>query len=392
MLANPAHAVTKELALRLPSEESTTTVSDEQLREQCMLLIQALTTTTVPTGVSTKNCTPIKSSAKSGRISVVSGSSKNTHATLAQMIAAYGGIVSPGSVVAGTSKIFFDSLAHTLLESCLSECMQLCYNKIGKSILRYMRKKRARKVLAATKTLLRVARGMLARRRVIRIATIQEIQEKKQEAAVADKDAYPRAIAQFKCQDAMIQEEINKIVTAKRTADEIASMRLDFAAEKATLIEYATHFLPSSVLQQKILESSELIKDGYLLLRAEKLIPLTTFGKAFSIGRHVKPEHRLTSVKYANKIVAKDHALFKNINKLMERLKELFELAKLEQEQLQEARKKQQHHVGQQDGVEHTAELDRKLAAVNRVSAKTRTIYQYYTHYVSQVRNDGPLH
>ena len=85
-------------------------------------------------------------------------------------------------------------------------------------------------------------------------------------------------------------------------------------------------FREGTVFQVKTAETADAVDYGYNLLLAHKLIPLTTFGKAFSVGRKVKPENRTASVKYANKSVTKDHPMFKGIVKVMDRLRELMEV------------------------------------------------------------------
>jgi myosin-5 len=92
----------------------------------------------------------------------------------------------------------------------------------------------------------------------------------------------------------------------------------------------------AATLKQKLTELSKVIDFGYLLILPEKLFPSTLLKKAFSSfsGRSHNTSSFLDSkvslVKTANKIITKDHKMFKSFYKIMELLVDIIDSLILE--------------------------------------------------------------
>jgi hypothetical protein len=88
-------------------------------------------------------------------------------------------------------------------------------------------------------------------------------------------------------------------------------------------------------LKHKLTELSKVIDFGYLLILPEKLFPSTLLKKAFSSfsGRHNTSQFldsKVSLVKTANKIITKDHKMFKSFYKIMELLVDIIDSLILE--------------------------------------------------------------
>jgi hypothetical protein len=222
--------------------------------------------------------------------------------------------------------------------------------------------------------------------------------------------SFAEQVRAFKLQDNTIQEQIKKLVTSNKVDEEEPEfIRIDFAATKAELNAFAGKFTAASVMNLKTIEACDALAEGYMILRPEKLIPLTAVGKALNFGRNVKTENRTSSVKSANKVITKDHSMFKTMHKLMDRLRELFELAKLEKDVL-ETRKRNKNrptslaspmrrasitsNPGESSSSKNdteAVEIDLKMLTLDKIAKLSRTLYQYYHQYIMQVNYLVPL-
>jgi hypothetical protein len=385
-LCNPLHPVSRTILPHLPSS------ADENLaKAQCELLVESLSNTTA---------TPVVVSAVQSRL-VSEMQVVLRKRSVRQWMGSIGGVINEGGAKVGLTKVFLGKPAHTLLESCLYHQLALCRQKIGDMILSRINRKRFARTMGTIQVIQRVMRGALARfrrRELLRrkAAGTQEASAMKESLHVSPPE---NEVREVKRQDALIQDQIKRLVASTKVADEPETgPSMDFPGTKHDLQNYAAKFPTTSVLSVKTLETSEAIGEGFELLRPEKLIPLTTVSKALSFGRTSKPGDRSSSVKSANKVITKDHAMFKNIHKLMDRLRELFELAKLEKEVL-DTRKRNKARPGgiisgsgksTPGGELDMGDIEIKMAILDKIAKLARSIYQYYHQYILEVRSLSP--
>jgi len=324
-----------------------------------------------------------------------------------------GGVINQGNAAVGVTKVFLGKHAHTVLESCLYHQLALCRNKIADLVLKFAAKKRLARTLRVIRVVQRVMRGALARARTRALrsqkAALANVKVVTPVASAVVSGArevrsFAAQVQTYKQQDLTIQEQIKKLVNSNKVdEDEPEFITIDFPAVKAELLTYAGKFSNSSVINVKTSEASDALAEGYTLLRPEKLIPLTAVGKALNFGRSAKSDNRTSSVKSANKVITKDHSMFKTMHKLMDRLRELFELAKLEKDVL-ETRKRNKNtrpnslvspmrrasittgDNSSQKNDPEAAEIDMKMVTLDKVAKLSRTLYQFYHQYIMQVR------
>ena len=404
-LANPLHPNAASLPLFLSEKESDTVV-----KEHCQKLVESLTNL---------SDSPIVVSVLQARLEDEMQAIFRKR-SVRQWMGSIGGVIDQGGAAVGLTKVFMSNNAHTVLESCLYHQHALCRNKIAGLVMKFVAKKRLVRTVAMIRKLQRILRGAVARARV-------RVLRKQRAAGISvpatttstPMTSTPRASArpvarsfaaevkEYKLQDMTIQEQIKKLVTSNKVEEEEPEfITMEFVLTKQELLTYASKFSASSVINVKTTEASEALAEGYTLLRPEKLIPLTAVNKALNFGRNVKTENRTSSVKSANKVVTKDHSMFKTMHKLMDRLRELFELAKLEKDVLETRKRNKsrpnntlmsplrrassfslagggENNSGKSDP--EAAEIDAKMLTLDKIAKLSRLLYQYYHQYIMQV-------
>ena len=389
-LANPLNPVSKKLAEHLTEKEGET-----KAKEQSELLLQALRNT---------SSTAVVVSAVQSRLAEEMQVILRKR-SIRQWMGAIGGVINEGGFAVGHTKVFIGKQAHILLESCLYHQLALCRKKIGDLVLKRIHRNRFAHTQRVIRLIQRVARGALARIRARLLARrkaagAEESESQKGSPTMEGLDAEVREV---KRQDTLIQEQIRRLVASNKATEEPEYLTLDIAATKQELLKNAAKFSASSVLSVKTIEASEHVGEGFEMLRPDKIIPLTTVGKALSFGHNVKTKTRTNAVKFANKLVTKDHPVFKNLHKLMDRLRELFELAKLEKEVLENRKRNQSRSAitpipspapsisGRLSPPPPSAnidiaDIDTKLATLDKIAKQARTIYQYFHQYILEVQ------
>lgn len=380
-IANNSHEAAAGLVKYLDSKGG----AESEAKLQCVLLIQTLT---VPaTGAGGGPPTVAALEVQIANELTVWGMSRKCR--VHEWMSSIGQVVAEKSVKLGHSKVFMDSHAHTVLEMCLSNQLALCRSKIGGLVLQRILFRRFKAQQKAVQLLLRVARGMLARRRVRRLrSALREALRQAQKGPVVERPVenvskLTLEVREVKRQDAAVQEQITKLISNTKAPAQTTA-RLDFPSAKKELKGLSSVFQSGNALGPKVVDVSESIREGYLLLRPEKLTSQSTFSK-MTMG---KGENKVTAaVKAASKEVTKDHGLFKSFFKVMDRLRELFEIARLEKDAL-EGMKKGSAGTGKN---ENSEELDARLAALERIAKLSRSVYQYYHHYILKVFYTYPL-
>jgi myosin heavy subunit len=387
-IVNPENPATKLVAAHVTAKDT-----QDYAKEQCELLIKALTNL-------------------SGQPLVVAAVQKRLaeetqiifkRRLIRHWMSSIGGVVAEGAAKVGLTKVFISKQAHILLESCLYHQLNLCRQKIGSIVMKIVHRQRYVRAVSMIFKLQRVMRGGLARCRA------RLLKRKKALLAAMGTDdgiesptkvdryhviSLEAEVRELKKQDALIQDQIKRLVANNKVSgDEPDKLMLDFAVTKQELMNHAARFPATSVINVKTIETSEAIGEGFELLRPEKLIPQSTVGKALSFGRNSKNDNRSSAVRSANKLVTKDHPLFKNLHKLMDRLRELFELAKLERE-LMETRRRVKKASGIASGSNTPGkttsdtdfgDLEIKIGTLDKIAKLTRAIYQYYHQYILEV-------
>lgn len=378
-LTNPNNSVSKSVVPYLTAKDDVSVV-----KAQCELLIEALTNTTA---------LPVVVSALQARL-VDEMQVIICKRSVRKWMGSIGGVVNEGGAKVGLTKVFLGKQAHVVLESCLFHQLALCRSKIGGMVLSRMRRREHLRTLKVIYMLQRIFRGMLARLRV-RMMRRRKGETMASLANASDQSSLARELKELKHQDVLIQDQIKKLVSSNKVTEEPEFLTVDFAVTKQELIALAAKFIATSIISVKTNETCELINEGFTLLRPEKLIPLTAVSKALSFGRTVKTENRTSSVKAANKIITKDHPVFKTIHKMMDRLRELFELAKLEKDVLDTRKKSKSRNSAAPaspganaavSGDAEIVEIDGKMGSLDRIAKLSRSIYQFYHQYIMQVR------
>lgn len=391
-LVNPLNPVAERVASHVTVRDG-----DQVAREQCVLLVQSLT----------------NQSGKPVVVSIIQGQLADEmqnilrRRSIRHWMGSIGGVINDGAAAVGLTKVFLSKQAHILLESCLYHMHNLCRQKIASIVMRIIHRKRMIRTMRSINFIQRVMRGALARARTRLLK-----RKKAYLAALGSEDgvespskvdkyhitSLESEVRELKRQDAMIQEQIKNLVAQNKVSDEPdQKIRMDFPTTKQELMNFAARFPSTSVINVKTIEASDAIGEGYQLLRPEKLIPLTAVSKALSFGRN-SAESRSSSVRAANKIVTKDHAMFKSLHKLMDRLRELFELSKLEKEVL-DTRRRNRNKAAAAAAVQGGSgkqtptavdtdfgDLEVKMGTLDKIAKLTRTIYQYYHQYILEVR------
>lgn len=395
-LVNPNNPMSKSVVPHLSAKDDETVI-----RSQCELLIESLTNTTA---------FPVVVSALQARL-VDEMQVILCKRSVRKWMGSIGGVVNAGGAKVGLTKVFLGKQAHVMLESCLFHQLALCRSKIGGMILCRLRRREHLRTIKVIYMLQRIMRGTIARLRVRMLRRRKGDRNSATLSHSSDQSTLAREVKELKHQDLLIQEQIKKLVSSNKVTEEPEFLTIDFAATKSELQSLVGKFISTSIISVKTAEACELIGDGYTLLRAEKLIPLTAASKVLSFGRNVKTENRTSSVKAANKIITKDHPVFKTIHKMMDRLRELFELAKLEKEVL-DSRKKSKFRLSgipASPGVvaatpsaataaataasndAELVEIEGKMASLDRIAKLARSIYQFYHQYIIQVQHHHAL-
>jgi myosin-5 len=139
-------------------------------------------------------------------------------------------------------------------------------------------------------------------------------------------------VSEFNKQDVALLKSINNIITVSKANDQVAIISLDVDNSKHLLDEWARTSSPG-IFQLKMEEVNKLIDYGYKLLKSEKLIPKSVTTKLFSMGKRpsLSMDERQKNAKTANKMITKEHKLFKGIYIAVEQIRELRATATLEQ-------------------------------------------------------------
>eukprot|EP00601_Ochromonadales_sp_CCMP2298_P027339 CAMPEP_0173295616 /NCGR_PEP_ID=MMETSP1143-20121109/14521_1 /TAXON_ID=483371 /ORGANISM="non described non described, Strain CCMP2298" /LENGTH=1642 /DNA_ID=CAMNT_0014235411 /DNA_START=95 /DNA_END=5024 /DNA_ORIENTATION=+ len=345
-IANAQHEAAVGLVKRLGAS-----TSEEVAKQQCALLIQTLTTQGKPPTVYALEAQI------ASELQIVL-----RKRSVLNWMSSIGGVVAEKSVKLGHTKVFLDTHAHTMLEICLLNQLMLCRKQL------------------AVHTLLRVARGMLGRLRARAMRRAQRPAEPVP-VKIENVSRLTREVREVKRQDALVQGQITKLISETKAPAHVAP-RVDFPSAKRELKALAAVFQHGNTLGPKVVDMSESIREGHLLLRPEKLTAQSTFGKALSLGKGGKgAEGKVTAaVKNANKVINKDHGLFKSFFKVMDRLRELFETARVEKDALEGVKKN-----ADKDMDKNFDELDARLTALERIAKLSRSVYQYYHHYILTV-------
>lgn len=390
-LVNPANPVSSTILPFLSAKDDVSVV-----KAQCELLIQALTNTSAyPVVVSTL---------QARLVDEMQAILCKRH--VRQWMGSIGGVINEGGAKVGLTKVFLGKQTHVVLESCLFHQLALCRSKIGDMILARRNRTKYLRTMKVIFMLQRIFRGMIARLRV-RMLRRRQGDNTATLSHTSDQSSLAREAKELKRQDVVIQDQIKKLVSSNKVSEEPEFLTIDFPATKLELETLISKFIATSIIHVKTTETCDLIDEGYTLLRPEKLIPLTAVSKALSFGRSIKTGDRTGSVKAANKTITKDHAVFKTIHKMMDRLRELFELAKLEKEVLDTRRKSKVRNsaplasLGSPGGANAAAanataaatlsddaelvEIEGKMATLDRIAKLSRAIYQFYHQYIMQV-------
>lgn len=324
-LANPHHELTQHLPHQFISNDG---------RAQCEQLILTLINT-----VDSENSmveSTLKAQLNALTFTDKVQSNKDSSSSISKFKYMIGGVANKKGVVAGLTKVFLDKQTHSCLELYRSQLVELCSSKIGNFIFKYITKSRKQKFHMSVNTVQRIIRGSLGRMRFhqtkkdlvsskILVQPLVEIEEvfidESQVEVVVDEEVVPFVcpsftVIDYKQQDLLIQEEITKLVTSTKVTDEEAILLVDIEQTKQELSTAIKEFDSAGAFRAKTLEVIDLLEDGHLLIKSDKLIPLTRSGKIFSMGRHVKTENRTSSVKSANKSITTEHIVFKPFIKL----------------------------------------------------------------------------
>lgn len=404
-LANPLHPAAASLPLFLSEKES-----DSAAKEHCEKLVETLTNQTD---------SPIVVSILQARLEEEMQAIFRKR-SVRQWMGSIGGVLDQGGAAVGLTKVFMSNTAHTVLESCLYHQHALCRNKIAGLVMKCVARRRLVRTVTTIRKLQRILRGAIARARarilrkqraenagVSGTASTPASPSSRSTARPPAERSFAAEVKEYKYQDLTIQEQIKKLVTSNKVEEEEPEfITMDFVPTKQELLTFASKFNANSVINVKTTEASAALAEGYTLLRPEKLIPLTAVNKALNFGRNVKTENRTSSVKSANKVITKDHSMFKTMHKLMDRLRELFELAKLEKDVL-ETRKRNKSRPGSSTlmspmrrassfntaGGENNSgksdpeatEIEAKMVTLDKIAKLSRLLYQYYHQYIMQV-------
>ena len=226
-------------------------------------------------------------------------------------------------------------------------------------------------------------------------------------------------INEYKAMDEELLREITKLLEVKKKFDESTILRFDISTAKRLLTEWSQGLasLPASAssaaptdMKNKALEVAKLIDFGYQVLLPDKLIPMSTLGKAFNFGRSVAADSRVNSAKTCNKVVTKDHKIFKRIYLIIDHLKELIDRLTDERNQLEDKQAILQQSSqasllgeglgspsnqseGTSTGNPLEGEMNRlvgSLALILQILEVCKILYQYYVQYITHtVREYG---
>jgi hypothetical protein len=176
----------------------------------------------------------------------------------------------------------------------------------------------------------------------------------------------------------------------------IAILDLDINNAKLKLMCWSkTLSLPKRSDISKLISELEINVDyAYKLLKASRLIPLTYSEKLINLGKKIKPEYRVQSVKVANKAVTRDHMVFGHIFRIMEMLIELMASTAKEKVTTNDAINKKKEaeskwriectHASAKE-VTYTSDLKtlQKLSVeLVEISKLCNLLYKYYSEYI----------
>eukprot|EP01040_Poterioochromonas_malhamensis_P012836 gene12836-14063_t len=216
-------------------------------------------------------------------------------------------------------------------------------------------------------------------------------------------------INEYKQLDDVLLQEVTKLLEAKRKFDEWTILRFDVSQAKKQLAEWAQAFSPtdSPVLRTKTQELAKTIDYGYVMLLPDKLIPMNMIGKAFSFGRNISADARTNSAKSANKVVTKEHKIFKSIYKALDQLKDVIDVFSNEKNGLEDRQALMSDSAYSYPNHTTSDVIDSSSAASSSMQAEltqiatslelvtsvlevSKMLYQYYLQYVAHtVREFG---
>lgn len=177
-------------------------------------------------------------------------------------------------------------------------------------------------------------------------------------------------VLEYKRLDSKLLQEINSLIAAKRIADESILLRFNITNAKKLLLEWSYYF--EGILKSKTLDISAALDFGYRLLAPEKLVPQSALNRAFSFARSTEAK-----AKHANKNITKEHKVFKQIFKLLDRLKELIETAETEKIYLEDRMKKYPKLT--------SPSTTNKLLNASKLIDFCRILYEYYYQYILNI-------
>ena len=179
---------------------------------------------------------------------------------LALFVETVGGVIRKQTVVAGLSKVFLDKHAHTMLEAYRFHLLTLCTNKIGSPIMKVIGKKRSARKLSAVVVIQRIVRGFLARRKYKQMTSplpvaqqviidtsplvaAVEVMAEELPIAEASNERSAFTVEDFKIHDAVVQEEMAKIIATHKVTDADVYLNLDVNVYKVVgsmVIDYSS--------------------------------------------------------------------------------------------------------------------------------------------------------
>lgn len=207
-------------------------------------------------------------------------------------------------------------------------------------------------------------------------------------------------VSEFNKQDVALLKAINNIITASKANDQVAIISLDVDNSRHMLEEWTRSSSPG-IFQLKLEEVTKLIDYGYKLLKSEKLIPKSVKTKLLSLGGKKKnsDEEKLKAAKTANKVITKEHKMFKGIYVAVEQIRELRNTATSEQTTFMKRMHRREDEyqqktkggtVSEQEKLtlknlheQENTKLIRQIQCAKKVTDICTSLEQYYLKYVS---------
>jgi myosin-5 len=193
-------------------------------------------------------------------------------------------------------------------------------------------------------------------------------------------------INEYKLLDETLLRDITTLLGMKKQFDEFTILRFDIPTAKKLMSDWSQSLSSYKELQTKIKELSKNLDFGYQVIAPEKLIPMGTVGKVISMGRNVAADTRTSSAKTCNKVITKDHKIFKRVYLMIDSLKEVIDLFTIEKNSLEEKQtilNEQLNIKGEKGATLEMNNMMSTLATMVSVLELSKILYQYYVQYIN---------